>query len=295
MRRSSASVLENEDVSVDEILSHEFCVESHVATKMPSPHWHDHIELNYLRSGQMTYLIDGKSQRIGAGQLAIFWAATPHQVVSVSSDHNLSCAYLPLHQFLSLNLNPDFRQDIMQGTLLTGLENDPADAFDFARWAKEWAPEYDLRTSLIEEEVLVRVRRLSWDYQQLREAQSAGGQPGINAGQRAIEHAMAMAEFIRENFGTDISPNDVVSASGLHRSKASHAFAEVFGVSIGEYIRRQRVRQAMRLLVETDLKIAQVAFECGYQSLSRFYDAFKQRTGIPPLAYRKQRRHTSII
>ena len=89
-----------------DVLRHEFCVETHLADAMPESHWHDHIELNYLWSGQLTYLINGRRLVLNAGELAIFWAATPHQVVAVDDEQRLSCAYMPLSFFLSMPLEP---------------------------------------------------------------------------------------------------------------------------------------------------------------------------------------------
>ena len=45
--------------------------------------------------------------------------------------------------------------------------------------------------------------------------------------------------------------------------------------------------EACRLLRETDLPVAQVAGEAGFDSLSAFYRAFRSGTGQSPLAYRR--------
>lgn len=38
-------------------------VERHIADAMAAPHWHDHVELNLLMEGRMTYLLmDGRSR-----------------------------------------------------------------------------------------------------------------------------------------------------------------------------------------------------------------------------------------
>ncbi len=285
-------MLEQEQVENDEILGQDFCIETHLADAMGSAHWHDHIELNYLWSGTLIYLINGRRHQLKAGQICVFWAATPHQVLKVDDNQMLSCAYLPLSTFLSLNLNPDFRHKIMKGNLLSSNFADPADAHNFERWTREWEEGHMAQHLILEEEIQVRLKRLSWAHREMLGDSEETAPITLNSSKRAIEHVERMAGYIQEEFTSGITPVDVVANAGLHRSKASEAFREILGLSIGEYIKRHRLRHAMRQLVETDLDVAHIAFECGYQSLSRFYAAFKQRTRLTPLAYRAECRST---
>lgn len=270
----------------EEILRHEFCVETHLADAMPESHWHDHIELNYLWSGQLTYLINGRRLVLNAGELAIFWAATPHQVVAVDDEQRLSCAYMPLSFFLSLPLEPEFRQAILDGEVFYSHEHDEGDRHMFARWTREWQDADTAQRHILEEEVRLRVRRLSWS-QSIARAGGRAPQPAMSpSGHRAVAMAERMTRFIHDHLDTPVSVRDVVAASGLHATNAGAAFQKVLGMSIGEYIRRHRLQHAMRLLVDTDMEIAEVAFECGYTSLARLYDAFQKRLGKTPRHYR---------
>ena len=49
-----------------------------------------------------------------------------------------------------------------------------------------------------------------------------------------------------------------------------------------------RISHAQRLLVTTDDTILDIALAAGFQSLSRFNEAFKSICGCPPRDYRKQ-------
>ena len=44
----------------DSLPSGEFLIEDHIADAMPSAHWHDHVEINYLPQGRMDYLMNGR-------------------------------------------------------------------------------------------------------------------------------------------------------------------------------------------------------------------------------------------
>ena len=48
-----------------------------------------------------------------------------------------------------------------------------------------------------------------------------------------------------------------------------------------------RIGAACRLLIEEEKNIAEVAYECGYNTISHFNQQFKQVTGKTPMEYRK--------
>ena len=56
------------------------------ASLMPRPHRHNEVEMNVTEQGAMSYLFGGTRQRIEPGQIALFWAAVPHQVVAAVAD-----------------------------------------------------------------------------------------------------------------------------------------------------------------------------------------------------------------
>ena len=50
-----------------------------------------------------------------------------------------------------------------------------------------------------------------------------------------------------------------------------------------------RMSRAVQLLSDTDLSIADVAYQVGYTSVSGFYEAFQKHYGIPPGSYKAHR------
>lgn len=273
----------------EDVLNHEFCIETHLADAMPASHWHDHVEINYLWSGSLSYLINGERLTLQAGELCIFWAATPHQVIAVEDAPRLSCAYVPLSMFLALQLQPDFRQGMLLGQVYFGRDHDGGDQYLFARWTREWNETGIPQRHILEEEVQLRVRRLSWSAERARGITSpARAVGGKDTGRRAVAQAEAMTSFVHERLDQGVTVREVVLQSGLHATNAHAAFQRVLGMSIGEYIRRQRLRHAMRLLVDTDIEIAQIAYDSGYTSTGRLYDAFQKRLGKTPRRYRQE-------
>jgi len=65
------------------------------------------------------------------------------------------------------------------------------------------------------------------------------------------------------------------------------------GRSMAEEIARLRLERAVRLLVESNERIKQLASNCGFNSVNHFNRVFLQRYGIAPLEYRRRHRASS--
>ena len=64
-------------------------------------------------------------------------------------------------------------------------------------------------------------------------------------------------------------------------------FKAVYGLPIATYMKEYRIRQAMKLLRETDAPIAEIASQVGYGTQGKFSEAFKDVAQMLPTAYRK--------
>ena len=66
----------------------------------------------------------------------------------------------------------------------------------------------------------------------------------------------------------------------------SEKFKEATGINFVEYVARTRVEKARNLLQNPNLRISEIAFDVGFQSLSQFNRAFKAITGQSPREHR---------
>ena len=108
---------------------------------------------------------------------------------------------------------------------------------------------------------------------------------------RGIPHAAALRKaenFIMENFTRKISLKEIADVAGLSPPYFSTIFKEEMGENLSKYLNRQRVEKASRLLLETDLSLAEIASCCCFEDQSWFSKIFKAYTGISPGKYRNQ-------
>jgi len=97
--------------------------------------------------------------------------------------------------------------------------------------------------------------------------------------------------FIEEHAHEQLSLGRVASAVGINATHLSEKFKHVTGIKFVDYVARTRFEKARELLEDVDLRISEVAFTVGFQSLSQFNRVFKILSGKSPSEYRATEAH----
>ena len=94
--------------------------------------------------------------------------------------------------------------------------------------------------------------------------------------------------FISMNMQEDIRREDVAAHVGLHPDYLNRIFKKEMGVSLKEYIAEEKIHMACELLGQTDLLVGEIGEMVGYVNFSSFSTFFKNKTGMTPVAWRKE-------
>jgi AraC-like DNA-binding protein len=97
-------------------------------------------------------------------------------------------------------------------------------------------------------------------------------------------------KYIEEHSSEELSLTKVAKAVNMNRNYLSENFKQVTGVNFVEYVARTRFNTACDLLRKANLRISEIAFAAGFQSLSQFNRVFKQFCGKSPTQYRANKR-----
>ncbi len=103
---------------------------------------------------------------------------------------------------------------------------------------------------------------------------------------KRVEGIKTVLTYIRENYKEKIYIQDLAEQVHMNEQYFCRFFKKSIGRSPMEYLNEYRIKQAMRLLKETDLPVMEVCLECGYNNLGNFLRAFKKHTETTPLKYR---------
>ena len=270
---------------------HRFCAgESIEVRRMPGPHMHSQIELNFVLEGAMTYWFDGRELTVDAGRLCLFWGMVPHQVIDRVDPTRFVCLYVPMSVFLGLPALSRFRDAVFRGAVIEATHLTRWDSDIFLRWREELLSGDDSLTEIERNELTARVLRIQREgWRDLRADASAI--PSLAPQDAArIDHVERMLRCIAEHAHEPISALDVAAATPLHPNYAMSLFRRSVGHTITQAITRHRLDTAQSFLISTDRSIAEIVFGAGFGSTSRFYEAFTRRFGESPVVFRQRMR-----
>ena len=92
--------------------------------------------------------------------------------------------------------------------------------------------------------------------------------------------------FIDEHVGEELSLTKVAKAAETSANYLSEKFKEAVGINFVQYVAWARYAKAAALLGDADLRVSEIAFAAGFQSLSQFNRVFKKFSGKSPTEYR---------
>lgn len=270
---------------------HSFCAGASLEVqRMPGPHMHSQVELNFVLDGAMTYWFDGRELTVDAGRLCLFWGMVPHQVIDRQDPTRFICFYVPMSVFLGLPALSRFRDAVFRGAVIEATDLRAWDRDIFLRWREELLSGDPALTEIVRNELTARVLRIQHEgWRDLRADASAIPSLAPHDAAR-IDHVERMLRFIAERAHEPISAEDVTATTPLHPNYAMTLFRRSVGHTINQAITRHRLDTARSLLISTDRSIAEIVFGAGFGSSSRFYEAFEQRFHESPGAFRQRMR-----
>jgi len=93
-------------------------------------------------------------------------------------------------------------------------------------------------------------------------------------------------QFIREHFADELSLGQVAKAVNTSTFYFCKMFKKFTGINFTEFLSRVRIESARNLLLNPNLRISEIAYEVGFQSLTHFNRVFKKVTGQSPTEFR---------
>lgn len=252
---------------------------------MPTAHYHNEIEVIVMEQGRLAYMMNAHPLTLTAGDVFVFWASIPHQLTGVLDACAMQIITVPLPVFFKWGLRDNFVADIMRGHPVV-LKPAPTLLQQIRLYTQQWAQDLKLRTDdnreTVHLELHALLHRLSRSYRPERGIAEA---VDTQVSPKQVQ-ARRIAHTIATHYTEPITLAEIAASVGLHPSYVSSLFAEVFDYSVWEYLTQHRVAHAQRLLLLTDKRVAQVAAEAGFTSVSQFYAIFKRYADVPPQQFR---------
>jgi AraC-like DNA-binding protein len=95
-------------------------------------------------------------------------------------------------------------------------------------------------------------------------------------------------EYIHEHQTEELSLGQVAKAVNTSTFYFCKMFKKITGINFTDYLSRMRIEKSKNLLLNPNLRVSEIAFEVGFQSLTHFNRVFKKILGQSPTEYRAQ-------
>lgn len=259
------------------------------ATNMSSFHWHEFVEISFVRAGTGTYEIEDKTFSVQAGDIVIINNTERHRVTYDPAR--------PLHETV-LHFSPALLEGGRsageargQGLPLfsydgPGFVNKPelpaparrAVRAMVAGIRREWERREPWFQSVIRAR-LVQVACLVLRAQGSREPERAS----VRAARRKKLATMRqILAWIRANYRRQVSLPEIAARFSMRGSYFSDFFRRAFGVTFTRYLRQLRVEDAARAIAQEGRGSEEAAIASGFTSRTSFHRAFRQVMGASP-------------
>jgi len=89
-------------------------------------------------------------------------------------------------------------------------------------------------------------------------------------------------DYIDNHITEKITLARMAKLTNLNEISFSRYFSKSNGITFKDYVTARKIELAIHLLRSTEMNVVDIAYECGFSSISGFYDAFKKITGTTP-------------
>jgi AraC family transcriptional regulator len=109
--------------------------------------------------------------------------------------------------------------------------------------------------------------------------------------QHFLPRIQSTLNYIEYNLHGCISVSQLAKEAGLGQAQYARLFKRTMNTTFHQYVINRRVEKARKLLVETRMSAAEIAFECGFADQVHLTRFFKKITGATPIKFRRAGRH----
>lgn len=264
----------------------------HRGLKEVEMHGHAFLELSYIFGGKAEHTLDRQTAVLAEGDYIIVDYGSRHSYLSVGSTgfDNIDCLFLPElldpvlkntrslrtvleHYLLHFNL-----QVLPHNPARMVFHDDTGRIKELLLRIREESTQKKAGSTELMRCYLIEILLLTM--RKIEGAQTAYGQ----------DICSFMTAYIAEHYMEDMNLNELAALLNYSVPYVSKRFQNETGESFIRYLQGYRVKQAARLLAQTNRSLSEITEMVGYRDVKFFSALFKRTMGTSPSSYRKQAR-----
>lgn len=253
-------------------------------------HVHEFVEILYITDGECQQTVNNLTYTARRGDLIFINKGSTHAFGSSGSYTYYNICFAP-ETVIQRVIDRENALDLLSLTALEEIQSEdaPIGRLTFEGEERQWIEyllkdmlaEYEAhlpeRTAILESYMTVLIAKI------LRKAHVSPSTKGV-----AFDGVWrALSEFIDENLTQKMTLEDLAQKCFYSPSYFSRIFKQKFGITLVDYLAKERAHLAADLLTSTTLSMEAIAEKCGFGNKSGLYRAFEKTYGCSPSEYRK--------
>lgn len=231
------------------------------------PHLHKDLEFILALSGEIQVLVNGRSETLRAGQLALVLSNQIHGFTT------------PAHsRVLVVNFSVGYVGSFVRAVEGKAGTRSVFDAGDkLCTWLAEVYADGQTPDALF---VKATCYAVCAQYLRLVPLENC-----VNDNNSALH---PLLRYVEQNYRENINMKTAAQAIGYNENYLSRYFHQAVRMNFRRYVNQYRVEYACQLLQQEDARLSDVALDCGFQNIRSFNRAFLECLGMTPSDFRKR-------
>lgn len=265
------------------------CYVNHTGT-VPVPwHWHDELEVIFVKRGSVLIQIGSEKREVTEGGGCFINAGVLHAVekTSIVEIEERSIVFHP--RLVGGSMDSVFWQKyvlpVISNRAFSGTYLDPS-----TPWQKEMISHIQTvweACAMEKEDYEIVARNALSRCLSLTLKQQFGKKSGLSEkALRQNERMKIMLKYIQEHFDEALSVRQIAESVSVSESECMRCFRNTIGVTPIAYLKSYRLQCAAELLENTKDPVSDIGGRCGFLEMSYFSRAFRQVYGCTPSQYR---------
>lgn len=277
-------------------------------------HWHDEMELIYIKKGQGIVTVDYFPYHVASGDILII---VPGRLHSIEQEKEFSMEYenIIFEPAFLLPRQADICATNYFQPLFYNQLNIPEYLPTCCRYYTEAARYLDQADFLCQHrppayQISVKAQLLQFFYvlfthlNDSADAASSSQKPAASEPTlcqtapsrrkqiRSMEKAKLISKHIENHYARQLTIKEMAQVCSLSQSHFMKFFKSVFGMPFIPYLREYRLIMASRLLLTSTSSVLEIAEKTGFENLSYFNRSFKAMYGQTPKEFRNHALHS---
>lgn len=246
-------------------------------------HWHREIEFIYVREGTAEIHVTDYTYSASKGDLIICDSGDIH-FCNTHSDNSIldflifDTSMISSHYKYSYFANQHFSSKSLDASGLSTVWNELLNVLDYELGKRELYYQDIVKASL----------RNFWFHLLRTYPEQSNRSIKQNRRSRMLSDFQQVLTFLEEHYEDNITLEDASEMMGFSSSHFSRMFKQLTGTGFVHYLNIIRISKAAEMLKDSDKKITEISFLCGFSSVRSFNRVFLEITGYTPSEYVKQ-------